>query len=268
MIENIQHDYFIWEEKSSTELKMKLENNGVNEEAVTTNEIKNDLTQKDWRDITDVKLRQKAYNKAYRELNKDKIKIVKKNYYESNKEKINIKNKEWDNNNKEKLKIYKKNYNQTNNEKIKIQNKLYKESHKEELKVKNKNYNVLNKNKRNNYSKNRLKTDIQHKLRTNLRIRLNHAINNNQKVGSAIKDLGCSVNELVSYLESKFSTGMSWDNWTTDGWHIDHIKPLASFDLTDRKQFLEACHYTNLQPMWADKNLSKGKKVEIFEKKV
>jgi hypothetical protein len=48
---------------------------------------------------------------------------------------------------------------------------------------------------------------------------------------------------------------MTWDNWTTDGWHIDHIKPLASsFDLTDRKQFLEACHYTNLQPLWAKDN--------------
>jgi hypothetical protein len=51
---------------------------------------------------------------------------------------------------------------------------------------------------------------------------------------------------------------MSWDNWTTDGWHIDHIKPLASFDLTDRQQLLLACHYTNLQPLWAIDNLSKG----------
>jgi desulfoferrodoxin (superoxide reductase-like protein) len=54
---------------------------------------------------------------------------------------------------------------------------------------------------------------------------------------------------------------MTWDNWTTDGWHIDHIKPLASFDLTDRKQLLEACHYTNLQPLWAKDNLIKSDKI-------
>jgi hypothetical protein len=54
---------------------------------------------------------------------------------------------------------------------------------------------------------------------------------------------------------------MTWDNWSLDGWHIDHIKPLNKFDLSDRSQFLEAVHYTNLQPLWAVDNLSKGDKI-------
>jgi hypothetical protein len=54
---------------------------------------------------------------------------------------------------------------------------------------------------------------------------------------------------------------MSWGNYGFRGWHIDHIIPLASFDLTDREQFLKACHHTNLQPMWAKENLSKGSKL-------
>jgi hypothetical protein len=68
------------------------------------------------------------------------------------------------------------------------------------------------------------------------------------------------------YLESLFSSGMSWENWGSgpDKWHIDHKRPLASFDLTDRDQVLIACHYTNLQPLWSFDNLSKGAK-ETFE---
>lgn len=51
---------------------------------------------------------------------------------------------------------------------------------------------------------------------------------------------------------------MTWDNWAPKGWHVDHIIPLSSFDLTNRDQLLAACHYTNLQPLWAKENLQKG----------
>ena len=283
MIENIQHDYFIWEEKNSTEQKMKLENNGVNEEAVTMNKIKNDLTQKDWKDITDVKLRRKMRKKAYyldnkskinskqkdwRDNNKEKRKITNKIWYESNKDTIKVKHKSYRDSNKEKRSLYGKKWDKVNKEKRRLQHKDWYESNKDTIKVQQKTYYENNKNKRYNYHYNKLKTDLQYKLTCNLRSRLYNAINNNQKAGSAIKDLGCSVEELKSYLESKFQPGMNWDNWTYVGWHLDNIKPLASFDLTDRQQLLEACHYTNLQPLWADENLSKGKKVEIFEKKV
>ena len=290
MIENIQHDYFIWEEKSSTEQKMKLENNGVNEEAVTMNKIKNDSTQKDWKDITEPKLRKKMRKKAYYLANKSKIKLQKKDWRDNNKEKRKITNKIWYESNKDKIKAY---Y-EDNKEKIKIRKKNYykltKDKNKQTKKIKDKIYYQKNKDKiksyrktikdktkiyRNNnrdrmnfYINNKRKTDIQYKLKVSLRHRLCSAIKGNFKSGSAVNDLGCTILQLKSYLESKFQPGMTWNNWTIDGWHIDHIKPLSSFDLTDRNKLLEACHYTNLQPMWADENLSKGKKVEIFEKKV
>ena len=103
------------------------------------------------------------------------------------------------------------------------------------------------------------KTDINWKLARRLRSRTNIAIRNDQKGGSAVRDLGCSIYFLKQYLESKFQPGMSWDNWTHTGWHIDHIKPLALFDLADPKQFKAAVHYSNLQPLWSDQNFSKGK---------
>ena len=79
-------------------------------------------------------------------------------------------------------------------------------------------------------------------------------------MGSAVRDLGCSVEELKRHLEKQFQPKMNWENYGLYGWHIDHIKPLVNFDLTNREQFLEACHYTNLQPLWAEDNLSKGAK--------
>ena len=51
---------------------------------------------------------------------------------------------------------------------------------------------------------------------------------------------------------------MSWDNHGYDGWHVDHIRPCASFDLTDEEQVRKCFHYTNLQPLWAKDNLRKG----------
>jgi len=102
---------------------------------------------------------------------------------------------------------------------------------------------------------------INYLLGSKLRNRMDQAITCNQKAGSAVRELGCTIDELKAYLELKFKPGMTWDNWSMHGWHIDHIKPLASFDLTDREQFKEACHYTNLQPLWAEENLSKGAKL-------
>lgn len=71
---------------------------------------------------------------------------------------------------------------------------------------------------------------------------------------------GCTREELIKHIERKFLPEMTWKNWTTTGWHIDHIKPLASFDLSDIEQLKKACHYSNLQPLWAEDNLKKGNK--------
>lgn len=109
----------------------------------------------------------------------------------------------------------------------------------------------------------RRKTNIQFKLAYLLRSRLRSALKHNAKTGSAVRDLGCSVDFLKDYLQSKFLPGMSWSNhgFGADKWHIDHIIPLVSFDLTDREQLLKAVHYTNLQPMWQIDNLKKHDKI-------
>ena len=68
--------------------------------------------------------------------------------------------------------------------------------------------------------------------------------------------VGCPVGFLRSYIEGKFENGMTWDNY--GAWHVDHIRPCASFDLSDKEQVLQCFNWRNLQPMWASENSSKG----------
>lgn len=287
----VLNEFFIWEEKNSTEPTPKSGNNGVNDHKDIINETKTNSMPNDWKDIIDPKLRKKMRlkekYKRYREKHKDKIKLKKKIYRKANKDKIKARHKAWREVNKDRLKVQYTAYNksnkdkqkawreanrdklrvkrkfyiETNKQKMKELNKTYYQDNKEKIKIRNKEYRKSNRNKINDYNLSRRKTDIQYKLNMSLRSRLNNALKRNQKSGSAVKDLGCSIDELKTYLESKFTPGMTWDNWSVDGWHIDHIKPLASFDLTDRKQLLEACHYTNLQPLWASDNLTKSDKI-------
>lgn len=71
--------------------------------------------------------------------------------------------------------------------------------------------------------------------------------------------IGSSVDQLRQHLESKFVEGMGWNNRQL--WHIDHTIPLSSFNLSDPVQLARACHYTNLQPLWARDNIIKSDRV-------
>lgn len=95
-------------------------------------------------------------------------------------------------------------------------------------------------------------------LRRSLRDRVRKVIKRGKgkRPGSAIRDLGCSIEAFKVHIASQFAVGMSWENYGE--WELDHIKPLASFDLSDRAQFLQAVHFTNYQPLWATDNRSKG----------
>lgn len=153
--------------------------------------------------------------------------------------------KEWRDNNKEKYRGLRKQYRKKHSASIAdYRRKWY---------VDNRDW-ALEYNKA--YQKGKSSTSIEFKLAKNLRARLYTAIKLGYKAGSAVKDLGCTIAEFKDYIASKFQAGMTWDNYGE--WHIDHIKPLASFDLTNREEFLKACHYTNLQPLWASDNLRKG----------
>lgn len=238
------------------------------------------IAQKDYKKANADKI--KAYQKEYHKINVDKIKVQHKAYLQDNadiikkkgKERNKIyyrenahKRKEYYRDNIDRIKEYNKARNITNASHKKEYNNNYYQANTEAIRDNKKSYYVANKDSINRYKREyvrkRLATDINFKLSYYLRDRLRKAILGNQKAGSAVRDLGCTVPELKQHLESKFQEGMNWENHGMYGWHIDHIIPLASFDLTDREQFLKACHYTNLQPLWAEDNLSKGDKLGL-----
>ena len=225
----------------------------------------------------------KKQQKEYREKNKEKIKKAqqeycqkpenkkraaeyRKEYYKNNKEAITLRNLKWKEKNEEKVKGYKKKWERDNIE----YRKEYYEKNKESIKERAKKWEKENpekkrKRRREWYPKAK-KNNIQFRLSERLRHRLYQALKGNVKNGSAVHDLGCTLEELKVHLENQFEEGMTWENWKIDGWHIDHIKPLNSFDLTDPKQLKEACHYTNLQPLWWYDNISKSDKVKGFSR--
>ncbi len=112
------------------------------------------------------------------------------------------------------------------------------------------------------YRPNREKIDLNYKICNRLRSRMNMAINKKAKSGSAVRDLGCSIDQFVTYIESFWEPGMNWKNYGRgyNKWSFDHTIPLSSFDLTNREQFLKACHYSNIKPMWHLDNMRKHAK--------
>ena len=73
--------------------------------------------------------------------------------------------------------------------------------------------------------------------------------------------VGCTIEELKIYLEKQFKEGMTWENRGIV-WHIDHIKPISKFDLTNEEEQKKCFHYTNLQPLFAIDNLRKSNKYQ------
>lgn len=100
------------------------------------------------------------------------------------------------------------------------------------------------------------------KLANNLRKRLSYLVrkHNTSKTKQTFALLGCSMDEFMNYLQSKFRNGMSFENYGQ--WHIDHVIPCDAFDLTIPENQEKCFHYTNLQPLWALENRIKSNKVE------
>jgi penicillin-binding protein-related factor A (putative recombinase) len=108
--------------------------------------------------------------------------------------------------------------------------------------------------------KERYKNDLNFRIRIRLSTRIKNILKNKTKYKSTIDFLGCNIPFFKKYIESKFEKFMTWKNYGRYGWHIDHIKPCAAFNLTKKSEQIKCFHYTNLQPLWAHENHTKSSK--------
>ena len=160
-----------------------------------------------------------------------------------NKKKIKKQQRKYQSENRDKLKEYNKKWIQENPDKMYAIRKKHREEHRDKI---------------NQRRRQKRKKNINFRLRTIISNRIRLALSRGSKNSTSCGLTGCSWEYLKLYLEGQFTAGMSWGNYGK--WHIDHIKPCCSFDLTDIEQQKVCFHYTNLQPLWAIDNLKKSGK--------
>ena len=146
-----------------------------------------------------------------------------------------------------------------NRDKLLAQVNAYRKEEKNQLKIKaNKlKWYTNNKEKLTRYKRDKYHNDLQYKLASLLRRRINQALHKSKKSKSTLKLLGCSLDDFKKHIESLWQEGMSWDNYGE--WHIDHKIPCATFDLTQEENQVKCFHYSNLRPLWRTDNLSRPK---------
>tara|TARA_Y100000817_G_C16855386_1_gene543779 strand:+ start:1695 stop:2525 length:831 start_codon:yes stop_codon:yes gene_type:complete len=208
---------------------------------------------------------QSKRHKAYYEKNRERLKASAKTWRENNRERAKESRKQYLKKNKEKVRATNRKYNLKRKEKMKVYMKKYRKENKEKMQALQRKYRRKFPEKRREYVRNRRKTDPNYALRCVLRSRLRGVLRGQAKAASTMALLGCSTEQLMRHLERQFVEGMSWDNRGT-AWHVDHILPCASFDLSNAEQQRRCFHWSNLQPLFAFNNLSKGDKI-LYDRK-
>ncbi|AKQ45822.1 hypothetical protein TH63_09485 [Rufibacter radiotolerans] len=187
--------------------------------------------------------------KEYREKNKDIIQERKRVYHQT-----------------EKSKQQRKDYILRNPEvKKRISNKYARNNRQKVMEISRrsilKNPERYRKTKR-DYMRKKIETDPGFAMECRLRSRIIHALRGTgtRKAAKTMELVGCSIEAFKDHVERRFKPGMTWDN--RGEWHIDHIVPCASFDLSDSEQQRVCFHYTNLQPLWGKDNIRKKDRIE------
>jgi len=187
-------------------------------------------------------------DKKYRVANLDKIRENSVKYYQENKEEIKEKVKQWCHDNPDKSKETKALYYQQHREKMDAAKKAWHSDNKDKMKA-----------WANEYMKNRYHIDMNYRIKSLMNKRIRDYIR--YKTKPTLEFLGCSMEQFKKWTEYQFDTHMNWENMGSY-WHFDHVKPCSSFDFSQEADILECYQWTNLRPLEAIENISKGAKVD------
>jgi len=178
--------------------------------------------------------------------------------YLKNKDRISAQNRRWEKKNPERCRAKRKRFYLRHREAILKKARQARQNSPEASRLACRKYAKSSKGiaQRKNYKKTLL-CQIGNRLRNRIRSALRER--DGRKAFKTQELIGCSIDFLRQHLESKFRPGMSWA--IPGSFHIDHVKPIKEFDLTDPKQQKACFSYTNLQPLWATENLKKGERL-------
>lgn len=225
----------------------------------------------------------RARNKRWAEANKEWHKVYRRRRYLDNHE-LELQqrreykrthpeetaetNREWRKRNRERLNGQARERRRRDPAKARAKDKIYRERNPEKGLKYRRTYEQKHRDRinamRRKRNRERVQNDPNYRIARSLRNRLRDALKGKgiRKAARTLDLLGCDAPTLRSRLESLWLPGMSWDNYGFYGWHIDHIKPVASFDLTDPEQQRICFHWSNLQPLWGKDNQRKSKCID------
>ena len=163
------------------------------------------------------------------------------------------------------VRVYRKKYDSENHESEIERKRKWKADNPNKVKAHDEKYRKTDKRKKyvSDYMRNRKNQDPIFKLTNNIRKQMCSALRGTRKSAKTLELIGCDIIGLKVHLESQFKDGMTWDNYGE--WHVDHIIPCASFDFSEKGEQERCFHYSNLQPLWAGENQSKGSKIMVGE---
>ena len=203
----------------------------------------------------DCRAKKAAYGKRYYEANRKRILAQCKKYRERTKAAKRARDKAYYEANKEKIAEWSK-----SPAGIAVRKRSRKKN-KDKLREKHRQWREKNRQHLRAYKKERRQRHPHLRLINRIRCRTWGALKTARarKKSSTIELIGCTASELAAWIESQFTDGMSWEK--IGDIHIDHVIPLAKFNLSDPEQQQSAFHYTNLRPMWGLENKQKSDKV-------
>lgn len=203
---------------------------------------------------------------AYYHANADQVQERAKARYKASPEARRAYSKKWAKENQERVKEFSVEYYAANKEKIKQRSRDWGQDNAKRKQARNAAWNAANPEKarahQREYDRRRLASDPVFALRARIQCSIRNSLikGGYTKRSRTHEYLGCSFEEFKIHIEKQFLKGMTWENRSL--WHLDHVTPVSSAKTEDEMAALH--HFTNLRPLWAKDNQSKGDKIEFL----